>query len=523
MKSPTVPAIRSNGALLLEVQEISKYFSGVRALSNVNLNLRTGEVLAVIGENGAGKSTLMKILAGVLSADEGKILLEGLPAEIHSVSDALGQGIALIHQELNQVPHLDVTANVLLGREPRTSIFLDRIEMRRKARKYLQIVGLNIEPDTLLGSLSVGQRQLVEIAKALATNAQILIMDEPTSSLTRPEIERLFKVIRQLQGTKVSVLYISHRLGEVEALADRVEILRDGKNVGSLAPPGITRERMVRLMVGRDLSPFYRQLERKDGELALEATNLRTASHPQHELNFQIKRGEMVGVAGLVGAGRTELVQTLFGIAPPLSGTVRVAGQPFQPRSPAEAILAGVALVPKDRKLQGLILDMATRVNLSLASLRRDQSKGFLNRKKEVSLALDITEQLGIKLAGLEQPVRHLSGGNQQKVVLGRWLAMCPEVLILDEPTRGVDVKSKDEIYRILEQLAADGAAIIFVSSEMEELLRLADRVVVMYQGAMEGELIGESLNEGAVMHFATGGSSIEMPREETSNVSGLQ
>lgn len=519
MKSPTV----SNGSLLLEVQEISKYFSGVRALSNVNLNLKKGEVLAVIGENGAGKSTLMKILAGVLSADEGRIFLEGSPAEFYSVSDALGQGISLIHQELNQVPQLDVAANVLLGREPRNSIFLDQIAMRRKARQYLQIVGLDIEPSALLRSLSVGQRQLVEIAKALATDARILIMDEPTSSLTRQETESLFRVIRQLQETKVGVLYISHRLGEVEALADRVEILRDGKNAGSLAPPQITRERMVRLMVGRDLSPFYHQLERKDGEPALEITDLRTASHPKHKLNFQIKRGEMVGVAGLVGAGRTDLVQTIFGIAPPLSGTVKVAGQLFRPRSPVEAILSGVALVPKDRKLQGLILDMAVRVNLSLASLRRDQSNGFLNRKKEASLALDMTQQLGIKLASLEQPVRYLSGGNQQKVVLGRWLAMRPEVLILDEPTRGIDVKSKDEIYRILEQLAAGGMAIIFVSSEMEELLRLADRVVVMYQGSIEGELMGESLNEGAVMHCATGGSSIEVSREEMGNVAGSQ
>lgn len=519
MKSPTV----SNGSLLLEVQGISKYFSGVRALSNVNLTLKKGELLAVIGENGAGKSTLMKILAGVLSADDGRIFLEGLPAEIYSVSDALGQGVVLIHQELNQVPQLDVAANVLLGRESSNSIFLDQKTMRQKARKYLQMVGLNIEPSASLRSLSVGQQQLVEIAKALATNARILIMDEPTSSLTRQETENLFRVIRQLQETKVGVLYISHRLGEVEALADRVEILRDGKNVGSLAPHQITRERMVQLMVGRDLSPFYHQLERKGGEPALEVTDLCTASHPQHKLNFQIKRGEMVGVAGLVGAGRTDLVQTLFGIASPLSGTVKVAGQTFEPRSPVEAILSGIALVPKDRKSQGLILDMAVRVNLSLASLRRDQNNGFLNRKKEARLALDMTQQLGIKLVGLEQPVRYLSGGNQQKVVLARWLAMRPEVLILDEPTRGVDVKSKDEIYRILEQLAADGMAIIFVSNEMEELLRLADRVVVMYHGAIEGELMGESLNERAVMHCATGGFSIEVPGEEMGNVTGPQ
>ena len=503
------PVATTPSRLLLEVNGISKSFSGVQALDSVDLKLEVGELLAVIGENGAGKSTLMKILAGVLRADSGQVALEGRPVEIRSVPDALGHGIALIHQELNLAPNLDVAANILLGREPRTSIFVNRREMRREAQRYLQLVGLDVEPTILVGSLTIGQQQLVEIARALATNARILIMDEPTSSLTQPETERLFGVIHQLQKRKVSVVYISHRLGEVRALADRVEVLRDGQNAGSLVPPRITHEEMVRLMVGRDVSLFYHQLERKPGKPALQVEDLHTAAHPLHALNFQVRAGEMLGIAGLVGAGRTELMQTLFGVVPPASGILRVKGTSFRPKSPLEAIRRGLALVPEDRKLQALILDMATRINLSLASLRRDQKRGFLNRRLELDLARDMTRRLSVKLTGLEQPVRYLSGGNQQKIVLGRWLAMLPDVLLLDEPTRGVDVGSKDEIYRILERLAADGLAVVFVSSEMEEILGLADRVLVMHQGAIRGELQGDSLTEEEVMRLATGGRTV--------------
>ena len=490
---------------LLAVQGVSKNFSGVQALADVDLTLLPGERLAVIGENGAGKSTLMKILAGVLPSDRGRIWLRGRPIEIRSVKDALEHGIALIHQELNLAPNLDLGANIFLGREPRRGLLIDRSRIRRQSVRYLEMVGLDLPPGRLVSSLSIGQQQLVEIAKALAVDARILIMDEPTSSLSQHETLRLFEVIRDLKDRGVSVIYISHRLGEVQNLADRVEVLRDGENAGALEREEISHDRMVRLMVGRDISQFYHHLDRQPGPPILEVEELCTGAYPKNPLSFHVRGGEIVGVAGLVGAGRTGVLQTLFGINPPLSGRIEVSGKPLRPGRPLEAIRAGIALVPEDRKGQALILDMALRANLSLVRLRRDQRFGFLDMGREADLVDQTIGRLSIRCQGSEQPVKYLSGGNQQKVVLGRWLAMDPSVLLLDEPTRGVDVGSKEEIYRLIDQLAARGVAVLFVSSEMEEILGLPDRVLVMHQGSITGELARDELSEERIMELATG------------------
>jgi ribose transport system ATP-binding protein len=492
-------------APLLEVRRLAKSFPGVRALKGVSLSLARGEVLAVIGENGAGKSTLMKILAGVQGADSGEVLLDGRPVEIRSVHGALAHGIALIHQELNLADNLDVAANIFLGREKLRGGLIDTKWLRRDARQYLDAVGLEVDPATLVSTLTIGHQQLVEIAKALSVNARVLIMDEPTSSLSGHEAENLFKVIHDLRTRGVSIIYISHRLGEVRQLADRVIVLRDGENAGELARAEIEHARMVKLMVGRDLSQFYPHVPHTAGDIVLEASCLRTPTHPRQPLSFRICAGEIVGLAGLVGSGRTELLTTLFGVTPAVGGAMRVAGREVAPQSPREAIAAGLALVPEDRKKQGVILEMAVRSNVSLATLRRDQRYGWLNRRRAAEISAEMIRSLQIKTPHDRQIVQFLSGGNQQKVVLGKWLALRPRVLLLDEPTRGIDVGAKQEIYRLMEELARQGVAILFVSSEMEEILGMSDRALVMHEGRLAGELARDELSEEAVMHLATG------------------
>ncbi len=492
-------------ASLLEVSGICKSFPGVRALNGVGFSVGEGEVVAVLGENGAGKSTLMKILAGVQRADEGVIRMKGNEIEIRSVEEALSRGIALIHQELNLATNLSVGANIFLGREPRTFGFIHEKEITARAKHYLEKVGLEVPPSTLVGDLAIGQQQLVEIAKALSTDAKVLIMDEPTSSLSLKETERLFTVVKDLRSRGVSIVYISHRLGEVIELADRVVVLRDGENAGNLEKSEISHDRMVSLMVGRDLSQFYAHHPQPPGEVVLEVSGLRTPAHPGHEINFSLRAGEIVGLSGLVGAGRTELLQTLFGITPALHGQLTVSGTKCSIVNPQGAIAAGLALVPEDRKQQGLIIDMAVADNLSLASLARDQRSGFLNFKAERQISEEMTRRMRIKTPSSRQIVRYLSGGNQQKVVLGKWLAMKPSVLLLDEPTRGIDIGAKREIYALMEELSEQGVAILFVSSELEEVIGMSDRVLVMHEGRISGELARSELSEEAIMRLATG------------------
>jgi ribose transport system ATP-binding protein len=491
---------------LLEARQVTKRFPGVTALRQVGLTLARGEVLAVIGENGAGKSTLMKILAGIQQPDEGEIFMDGEPTAIDSVHTALHRGIALIHQELNLAANLSVGANIYLGREPRRWGMIDSNQIHQDARLVLGKVGLSVDPRVVAGQLSIGRQQLVEIARALSVGARVLIMDEPTSSLSQQETETLFDVVRQLRDDGVSIIYISHRLGEVRELADRVTVLRDGELAGELPRDEIDHDRMVRLMVGRDISQLHVRQPRTPGAEAIAVEGVVVPGRPQHRLSFAVRAGEIVGVAGLVGAGRTELLQVLFGVVPAVAGTICVAGKKIKPRSPFDAMSAGIALVPEDRKSQGLILQMAVKTNISLASVYQQRCAGvLLNDAFERRETARMIDRLRIKTPSDQQPVQYLSGGNQQKVVLGKWLSLEPRVLLLDEPTRGVDVGAKQEIYQLMEELAGKGVAILFVSSEMEEILRMSDRTLVMHEGAIMGELSRDQLSEERVMQLATG------------------
>ncbi|PQO27467.1 D-xylose ABC transporter ATP-binding protein [Blastopirellula marina] len=495
----------SSAPPFLEVERISKRFPGVKALSEVSLRVGAGESIAVIGENGAGKSTLMKILAGIQSPDSGTIRVEGKPVEIRSVNDALDMGIALIHQELNLCDNLTVGGNIYLGREPKRLGWINQAEVNAQSRKYLDQVGLKVDPRTLLADLSIGQQQLVEIAKALSCNAKLLIMDEPTSSLSAREVERLFEVIQSLRASGVSIVYISHRLSEVHRVCDRVVALRDGQNSGELAREEISHDNMVRLMVGRDLDQFYAHQPIPPGDEVLRVNAVRTHAHPAHEISFHLRAGEIVGLAGLVGAGRTELLETLFGIHPPESGTIEVAGKAAAIRSPQDAIGHEIFLVPEDRKQQGLVLPMDVGQNTTLPGLHRLSYFSWVDPRQEQQLADDMVKRMRVKTPSTRQIIQYLSGGNQQKVVIAKWLAMNPKILLLDEPTRGIDVGAKHEIYELMEELARKGVAILFVSSEMEEILGMADRVLVMHEGTMSGELTRDQLSEEAVMHLATG------------------
>ena len=490
----------------LQARGIGKSFPGVRALHSVDLHVDQGEVLALIGENGAGKSTLMKILAGIQLPDEGEISVDGTPVRIDSPRRATELGIALIHQELNLCDNLSVAANIFLGREAHRRGIMDLPAIERGAREALEQIGLDVDPSTPLSTLSIAQQQMVEIAKALSTRARIIVMDEPTSSLTNEEATALFSVIGELRQRGVAIIYISHRLGEISALADRVCVLRDGENAGQLLRDEIDRERMVALMVGRDVDQFYARTVHAPGEVALKVDHLIVPEWPQHALSFSIRYGEIVGIAGLVGAGRTELLQVLFGIEPALGGTMNVGGQRLSPRTPRDAIRAGLSLLPEDRKLQGLVTEMSIRHNISLPGLRiHARSGAFIDLAREASDSEQAVKQLSIRRPDIDQQTRYLSGGNQQKVVLGKWLALNPNVLLLDEPTRGVDVGAKEEIYRLMEQLAGEGVAILFASSEMEEILGMADRALVMHEGRITGQLQRDQLSEESIMHLATG------------------
>jgi len=491
---------------LLEVAGATKRFPGVVALSEVDLKLYPGEVLALIGENGAGKSTLMKILAGVQMQDEGDILIDGKVEVIDSVEAALGLGISLIHQELNLSDNLSVGANIFLGREPLNFGLIDEATIERESRGVLERVGLDVDPSTIVGDLPIGYQQLIEIAKALSVNARVLIMDEPTSSLSQHETAQLFEVVKDLRSKGVSIVYISHRLGEVKELADRVTVFRDGKNAGELARDEIDHDNMVKLMVGRDVSQFYHREHHELGEVMLEVCDLRTPTHPGHELSFTVRAGEIVGVAGLVGAGRTEMLRTIFGVDRAVAGEIVIDGDAIAMKCPTDAINAGISLVPEDRKLHGLVIEMTVRHNTSLAGLSRYQKRGgMVNWEQEDDVTHEMIDKLRIKTPGPDQITQYLSGGNQQKVVIGKWLNMQPRVLMMDEPTRGIDVGAKEEIYRLMESLARQGVAILYVSSEMEEILGMADRAIVMHEGRITGELLRSELSEESVMQLATG------------------
>ena len=494
-------------APLLEAFALTKRFPGVQALAGVSAAFSAGEVTAVMGENGAGKSTFMKALAGVHPPDTGEIRWQGKPVRISSVAHAEALGIAFIHQELNLCENLTVAGNVFLGREPRRGgIWLDRRAMNQRAVELLERVGLDVDPDVVVESLSIGQRQMIEIARALARDAKLVIMDEPTSSLTATESARLFDVIRELKSCGPGVVFISHRLGEVMAVADRVVVLKDGRNSGQLAKSEIAADRIVSLMVGRDLdSSRRRPAHVVTGAVRLEVSALRTQTWPESAVSFSVGSGEIVGMAGLVGAGRTELARVVAGVDRAVSGSVRVDGLILRPGHVAAAIRAGVVLAPEDRKDQGLFLDMSIRENIALPGMGGMQRFGFIQHGAIAALAEKMRALLGIRTSSVDRAAGLLSGGNQQKVVLAKWLALGPGVFVLDEPTRGVDVGAKAEIYRVIEDLAAAGAAVLMISSDLEEILRLSDRVLVLHEGCLAGEISHEAMNEEAVMQLATG------------------
>ncbi len=492
--------------MLLSANHLVKSFPGVRALTDVSLQLERGEVLAVIGENGAGKSTLMKILAGVQVADSGTIEIEGRPTRFESTRDALDAGVLLIHQELNLCSNLTIGQNIFLGREPKKFGLIDFGTIHRRSAEFLNRVGLDVSPRAIVGSLTIGKQQMVEIAKALAADAKILILDEPTSSLSAKEAESLFTLIEILRDQGVGIIYISHRLAEVKRLANRVVVLRDGEYVTELAGEAINHQRMVSEMVGRDIARFYQRTSHEIGPPVLEVNRLVTRDWPQHSNSLSVRSGEIVGIAGLVGSGRTELLQALFGVRPALSGEIKIEGRAVKIQSTVSAVERGLALVPEDRKQHGLLIDLNIRNNIGLAKLGHASSRiGFANFKQQQCDTNEMIEKLAIKTPSDRQLAQFLSGGNQQKVVIGKWLAMNPKLLLLDEPTRGIDVGAKQEIYRLIEQLAARSLAILFVSSELEEIMGIADRVLVMHEGRITGELDRAEFSEEAIMQLATG------------------
>jgi ribose transport system ATP-binding protein len=495
---------------------ITKRFPGVVALSKVSLTLEGGQVLALMGENGAGKSTLMKILGGAHIPDEGEILVDGRPVVLDGISTAKRLGIALIHQELMLAPNLDIASNIFLGREGNAQKIggmwrpLNRLDMGSRAAKLLERVGLRASPSTPVSTLTAGQMQMVEIAKALSANARIIIMDEPTSSLTAGESAELFKIIHQLRADGIGIIYISHRMEEVMALADRITVLRDGRYVGDLERAEATQEKIVAMMVGRELSTEYFPPKPQAGasaaaaEPVLEVRDVVVPGAPAG-VSFTALRGEILGFAGLVGSGRTELMEAVFGVHPALAGTMTLAGEPYAPKRPRDAIEHGVYLAPEDRKRHGLVLPMTVAENTSLPNVGSYGRWGWLDRATERRVAESEVTRLRTKTPSIRQRVVNLSGGNQQKVVLAKWLAMSPKVLILDEPTRGIDVGAKAEIYRHMAALADKGITILMVSSDMEEVIGMSDRVVVMHERRIKGVLPREGLTQESIARLMTG------------------
>jgi ribose transport system ATP-binding protein len=492
---------------LLELRGVTKRFPGVLALSEVSLEIYPGEIVALIGENGAGKSTLLKTLGGVHQPDEGAIFIDGRPVTIRSVNDAMGHGIGFIHQELNVLDNVDVAGNIFLGREPVRCgplRLIDRRKIHAEAAKYMKRLGIDVPAETRVGDLPIAYQQLVEIAKALSMNTRILLMDEPTSSLTLSETETLLKITKDLRAQGVSIIYISHRLSEVKEIADRVVALRDGKNAGGLKREEISHDRMVKLMVGRDL--LYRQPATcEGGEPCIEVRNLRTQRYPKQSVSFSLRCGEIVGFAGLVGAGRSEVAQAIFGVDRPVSGEIVMNGKPLPCGSPRVAIREGIYLVPEDRRRTGLVTPMSIRENMTLPALGRYAWAGLLKFRKELAESGRLSKELRVKCSSVEQRVATLSGGNQQKVVLAKWLALDPKLLIFDEPTRGIDVGAKAEIYDLMRALAEKGVAVMMISSDMEEVLGESQRVIVMHEGSIAGQLGRKECSEEAIMRLAVG------------------
>ena len=493
--------------LLLRMEGIYKSFPGVQALSDAKFDLRYGEVHALVGENGAGKSTLMKILGGIYNKDAGRVILEEQEVEITSPAMAQHLGISIIHQELNLMPHLTVGQNIFIGREPRTKIpfVVDDKSTNEKAIRLFEMLNLRLDPNTKVADLTVAKQQMVEIAKALSFNAKILVMDEPTAALTDAEIEELFTIIRQLRDKGVGVVHISHRLEELKLISDRVTVMRDGKYVNTLNTSDAKIDQIISLMVGRTIFESAPELpENPNQEVVLEVRNLNRGK-VLRDISFSLKRGEILGFAGLIGAGRTEVARAIFGADTHESGEILIKGKRVHIKSPGDAVKHGIGYLSEDRKRYGLALAMDVKENVALAAMKKFlRMFGWMDSKKTVARGREMISALNIKTPSLDQKVKFLSGGNQQKVVIGKWLTADTDILIFDEPTRGIDVGAKSEIYKLLNDLAHQGKAIIMISSELPEILRMSHRVVVMCEGRVTGVLNAGEATQESIMKYAT-------------------
>jgi len=492
---------------LVQMVAITKAFPGVLALDRVNFDLREGEVHALIGENGAGKSTLVKILTGVYAKDSGEIKLRGRPVDIQTPLAAQALGIRIIHQEFNLVNDMSIQENMFLETLAENPWgFVSYGELRKQSAKVLQTLGLDVSPNTLVRDLSVGEQQTVEIATALSKEADVIIMDEPTAALTDAEVERLFKIIDRLRSQGTAVVYISHKLDEVLAIADRATVLRDGRLIATDDIANLNRDKIVRMMVGRPLQNMYVRHRSPSREVVLEVENLNIPGRVKNA-SLVAHRGEVVGITGLMGAGQYHLVRGIFGAAAGATGTIRLLGQEIKINSPWDAIRHGIGLLTENRKEEGLVLALNVMSNISLASLQRLNRFGFLDHQRERSQALEYVKELHIRTPSLDQEVEFLSGGNQQKVVLAKWLATEPEIIVMAEPTRGVDVGAKAEAYRLIDELASQGKVVLVVSSELPEVINLSDRIYVMHEGRIVVELDATKTSQEEIGTYATGGT----------------
>lgn len=492
---------------MLKMEGVSKIFPGVKALDNVHIEAYGGEVTALMGENGAGKSTLMKILSGVYQKDEGKIFIDGEEAKIKGIKSAEEYGVTIIHQEMSVINNLTVAENIFLGNE-KFNKFTGKINKKLlvdRSKLFLEQIGCNIDPNRLVGSINVGEKQMIEIAKALTKNARVIIMDEPTTALTEVETKNLFKVIDNLKRKGIAIIYISHRMEEIFAICDRVEVLRDGKYAGNALIKDIDNDKLIAMMVGRTIEDQFPYRETKKGSKILEVSNL-TSKAGVNNANFNVKEGEILGVAGLMGSGRTELAKTIFGEYKKDSGTIKLNGKEVNIKSVQEAIDYGICYLSEDRKKEGCVLSLSVAENMILSNLKKyENSFKVINKNKAKEDVDYYIKKMKIKTPNRDQLIKNLSGGNQQKVILAKWLMLSPEVLIIDEPTRGIDVGAKKEIYELLNELKAQGKAIIMISSDLPEVLGISDRIMVMSEGKISGELSRSEASQESIMKLAVG------------------
>lgn len=488
---------------LLEMKGICKSFNGVPALRDVQLTLESGEVHALLGENGAGKSTLIKILGGIYSKDSGDIFINGKQVQISNVKEARENGISIIHQELMMLPQMRIYENVFLGQEYKNRGFVKRSEMIEKTREMLKFFSLDLDPKEKLGHLPIAQQQIIEIIRAISFGARIIVMDEPTSSLSDKEVDFLFSAIRRLKGEGVGIIYISHRMSELDEIADRVTVMRDGGYVATEVVKEVTREELITKMVGRTLGDYYVHTHTPSDEVVMKVTNYSDGDMVK-DASFELHRGEVLGFAGLVGAGRSELMSCIFGVTKKTSGELTLEGKAVSINGVKDAMAAGIALVPEDRKQEALYLDQSVRYNMTIEVLDDFLKLGRYDGKKESAIVDEYVQKMSVKLASPSQKIIRLSGGNQQKVIIGRWLAGHPKILILDEPTRGVDVGAKVEIYQIIDELVKSGVSVIIISSELPEVIGMSDRIVVMGEGRIKGVLERNEADQERIMSLAT-------------------